>query len=146
MIRHNFWKRFSLAQLTYEEWDAVCDGCGKCCLIKLQKNEQTVPTYTSLACKFLDTKTCKCTVYGSRKKERSDCLTLSPKILEQIGEWLPNSCSYRLLSEGKDLPSWHHLNSKECDSVHETGNSVQNLAISEVFVDEEDFTNFIILR
>ena len=143
MIRKEFWKHYSIEKLTHEEWEAICDGCGKCCLIKLQTVKKEMPTYTSLSCQYLDTETCRCKVYSSRKIKQAECITLSPKNLNKIVEWLPNSCSYRLIYEKKDLPIWHHLKSKTVNSVHKTGNSVKNLTISELFVDEEDFVNFI---
>ena len=142
-MRKNFWKNIPLKRLTKEEWEAICDGCGKCCLIKLQNDTQSIPFYTSLTCQFLNTKNCKCKVYTFRDKKKRDCLILTPDNLEQVMKWLPNSCAYRLVKEKKDLPSWHHLNSKDRNSVHRTGNSIQNLAINEMFVAEEDYENFI---
>ena len=144
MMRKKFWKNIPIEQLTNEEWEAICDGCGKCCLIKLQSDAESIPLYTSLACQFLNTKTCKCKVYASRKKKKHDCLILTPDSLKKVAKWLPNSCAYRLVHEKKDLPDWHHLNSKNYDSVHMTRNSIQNLAISEMFVAEEDYENFIV--
>ncbi len=143
-MRKKFWKNIPIEQLTNEEWEAICDGCGKCCLIKLQSDAESIPLYTSLACQFLNTKTCKCKVYASRKKKKHDCLILTPDSLKKVAKWLPNSCAYRLVHEKKDLPDWHHLNSKNYDSVHMTRNSIQNLAISEMFVAEEDYENFIV--
>ena len=142
-MRKKFWKKIPIEQLTKEEWEAICDGCGKCCLIKLQEDSQSVPLYTSLACEFLNIKKCRCKVYSTRNKKRNDCLILTPKNLKKMAKWLPNTCAYRLVKEKKDLPDWHHLNSKDINSVHTTGNSIQNLAINETFVDEADFEKFI---
>ncbi len=144
MMRKDFWKNIPIEKLTREEWEALCDGCGKCCLIKLQKDKLLAPIYTSVACEFLNLKSCRCTVYSSRVKKKKDCLVLTPDNLQQMVEWLPNSCSYRLVHEKKDLPDWHYLNKKNQKSVHISGNSVQNLAISEIFVAEEDLEDFIV--
>ena len=143
MMRKQFWKKIPVEQLTNEEWEAICDGCGKCCLIKLQEDSRSVPLYTSLACEFLNIKNCRCKFYSSRNKKRNDCLILTPKNLKKMVKWLPNTCAYRLVQEKKDLPNWHHLNSEDINSVHTTGNSIQNLAINETFVDEADFEKFI---
>ena len=143
-MRKDFWKRIPITKLTDEEWEAICDGCGKCCLVKLQEKKNSTPSYTSVACEFLNTKSCRCKVYSSRKEKKSDCLKLSPKNLNNIKNWLPSTCAYRLVSEKKDLPNWHHLISKDFNRVHLTNNSVQKLAISELLVDEEDFENFIL--
>ena len=143
MVRKEFWKNLPIDQFTKEEWESLCDGCGKCCLIKLQKNKKSQPTYTSLSCEYLNTETCRCSVYNSRGKKRSDCIILSPKNLSNLVHWLPNSCSYRLIYENKDIPNWHHLKTKDKNSVHKTENSVKNLAINEEFINEKDFNNFI---
>lgn len=142
-MRKQFWKKIPVEQLTNEEWEAICDGCGKCCLIKLQEDPRSVPLYTSLACKFLNIRNCRCKVYSSRNKKRNDCLILTPKNLKKMVKLLPNTCAYRLVQEKKDLPNWHHLNSEDINIVHRTGNSIQNLAINETFVDEADFEKFI---
>ena len=142
-MRKNFWKKIPITELTAEEWEAICDGCGKCCLIKLQKHARSAPCFTSVACKFLNTKSCKCKVYSSRKQKKNDCIILTPKNIKKVKDWLPNTCAYRLVSEKKELPEWHHLNTKNYNSVHLTNNSVQKLAISELLVDEEDLENFV---
>ena len=142
-MRKNFWKNIPITELTAEEWEAICDGCGKCCLIKLQKHAKSVPCFTSVACKFLNTKSCKCKVYSSRRQKKNDCIILTPKNIKKIKDWLPSTCAYRLVSEKKDLPEWHHLNTKSYNTVHLTNNSVQKLAVSELLVDEEDLENFV---
>jgi len=142
-MRKNFWKNIPITELTAEEWEAICDGCGKCCLIKLQEHAKSAPYFTSVACKFLNTNNCKCKVYKSRKQKKSDCIILTPKNIKKIKDWLPSTCAYRLVSEKKDLPEWHHLNTKSYNTVHLTNNSVQKLAVSELLVDEEDLENFV---
>ena len=143
-MRKNFWKKIPLERLTKEEWEAICDGCGKCCLIKLQNDTQSIPFYTSLACQFLNTKNCKCKVYTFRDKKKRDCLILTPDNLEQVMKWLPNSCAYRLLYEGQELPFWHHLRSGSFDTVHHTGKSVQGTTIPEYDIVEEFWDEYIV--
>ena len=142
-MRKNFWKDIPITELTNEEWEAICDGCGKCCLIKLQEHAKSAPCFTNVACEFLNTESCKCKVYRSRKQKKNDCIILTPQNIRKIKDWLPNTCAYRLVSEKKDLPEWHHLNTKNYNSVHLTNNSVQKLAISELLVDDEDLENFV---
>ena len=140
-MRKEFWKNIPLNKLTQKEWESLCDGCGKCCLNKFQKTKKSLPIYTSIACKFLNIKKCTCTVYKNRKKKRSDCLILSAENLEKTAKWLPQSCSYRLIFEKKELPFWHHLNNNKNKNVHNTKNSVKNFAISEEYVDSTDMSN-----
>ena len=142
-MRKKFWKNIPLNNLSLEEWEALCDGCGKCCLNKFKKTKKSAPIYTSIACKFLDIHKCSCKVYGEREKKRKDCLVLSPKNISKIVNLLPTSCSYRLIHERKPLPSWHHLNQHKNKNVHNTKNSVKNFAISEEYVVSSDISNFI---
>ena len=145
-MRKNFWKNIPINKLTLEEWESLCDRCGKCCLNKFQKTNKSAPIYTSIACKFLDIKKCNCKVYDDRKNKRDDCLILSPKNIDKISKWLPTTCSYRLIYEKKDLPFWHHLLNKKNNSIHHSENSVKNFAISEEYVDNSDISNFIIKK
>ncbi len=138
-MRKEFWKNIPLNKLTKKEWESLCDGCGKCCLNKFQKTKKSLPIYTSIACKFLNIKKCTCTVYKNRKKKRSDCLILSAENLEKMARWLPQSCSYRLIFENKELPNWHHLLNDKYKNVHNTNNSVRNFAINENYIDFSDF-------
>ena len=103
-MRKNFWKHIPITELTNEEWEAICDGCGKCCLIKLQEHAKSAPCFSSVACEFLNTESCKCKVYRSRKQKKNDCIILTPQNIRKIKDWLPNTCAYRLVSEKKDLP------------------------------------------
>lgn len=125
-----FWKSKNLTQMSQDEWEALCDGCGLCCLHKLEDAENGEISYTNVACRLLDTQTCRCKKYARRKKLVPDCVTLKP---EQVSEfkWLPRTCAYRLISEGKELYSWHPLLSGRQDSVHNAGISIQNKVISE---------------
>lgn len=116
--------------MSQDEWEALCDGCGLCCLHKLEDADNGKISYTNVACRLLDTQTCRCKKYARRKKLVPDCVMLKP---EQVSEfkWLPRTCAYRLISEGKELYSWHPLLSGHQDSVHNAGISVQNKVVSE---------------
>ena len=130
-----FWKRKSLAEMTAKEWDSLCDGCGLCCMHKVEDEESGELFYTNLACKLLDTDTCRCTDYANRAKRVADCLVLTPDSTEAF-EWLPATCAYRLLAHGDELPEWHPLLTGDPESVHEAGISVGGDAVSENDTDE----------
>lgn len=125
-----FWKRKSLSDMSQDEWESLCDGCALCCLQKLQDEETGDVYYTDIACKLLDVDTCRCTNYAARARLVTSCLVLTTDDPETF-EWLPGSCAYRRLSEGKDLPEWHPLLTGDPESVHDAGVSLRGKAVSE---------------
>lgn len=131
---HPFWKRKSLEEMDREEWESLCDGCGKCCLHKLQdEDEDGEPGEihnTNVACRLLDLGTCQCSDYANRWDFVPDCVQLFPQFIE-TAVWLPTTCAYRLLHEGKDLAWWHPLVSGSAETIHEAGISVRGRVISE---------------
>ena len=116
--------------MTPAEWESLCDGCGKCCLIKLEYEDTGKVVPTSLACKLLDSATCRCRDYPNRKQHVPDCILLSAADVGDLG-WLPRTCAYRLVSEGRDLYWWHPLVSGDPETVHTAGVSIRHKVISE---------------
>ena len=125
-----FWKRKSLAEMSIAEWESLCDGCALCCLQKLEDEETGDVYFTDIACRLLDTQSCRCTDYSSRAKKVASCLVLSVDEPEAF-RWLPGSCAYRRLNEGKELPDWHPLVSGDPNTVHEAGISAKGKVVSE---------------
>lgn len=138
-----FWRRKSLNEMTAEEWESLCDGCAKCCLLKLTDEGSDKVDYTDVACRLLDLGTCQCTHYSMRKKIVTDCVVLRPETVDDIG-WLPKTCAYRLINEGKDLPWWHPLVSGDPETVHEAGISVRGRVIREHRVREDELEDHIV--
>ena len=125
-----FWETKSLEQMSPAEWEALCDGCGKCCLVRLE-DEATGDIYlTDVACRLFDARTCRCGDYKGRFEQVEDCLRLTPEVVRTT-HWLPRTCAYRLLAEGKPLYDWHPLISGRPESVAEAGMSVVGQTISE---------------
>ncbi len=123
MTDQPFWKSKSLADMSRTEWESLCDGCGRCCLNKLEDADTGEYHFTRTACRLLDCGTAQCTDYKNRSKRVSDCVTLTPKNVGKLG-WLPSTCAYRLIEEGKSLPWWHPLVSGRAETVDEAGISV----------------------
>ena len=128
-MRERFWE-LPLAALDGEEWEALCDGCGKCCLHKLEEAETGRVYPTNVACRLLDRQTSRCLDYKNRRSFVPDCVRLSARNVSDI-EWLPLTCAYRLRGEGKPLFDWHYLISGDPESVHEAGMSVRGWTVSE---------------
>ncbi|WP_194744338.1 YcgN family cysteine cluster protein [Thermaurantiacus tibetensis] len=129
-LRQRFWERFGLAELTRAEWEALCDGCGKCCLHKLEEEETGRLFRTNVACRLLDRETCRCRDYANRKARVPDCVELRPELVPTL-DWLPRSCAYRLVAEGRPLPAWHHLVCGDPEAVHRAGASVRGWTVCE---------------
>ena len=125
-----FWKAKRLDELSHDEWEQLCDGCGKCCLEKLEDADTGEISYTEVACRLLDIRRCRCTRYAERRRFVPNCEQLDPTNIHRFN-WLPSSCAYRLLANGQDLPWWHHLVSGERDLVHRVGASVRGRAVPE---------------
>ena len=142
-LRPEFWKNYTLEQLNRAEWEALCDGCGLCCLIKLEDEDSNEVAYTKVACKLLDCSTGHCSDYPNRLNYVPDCIQLSPEKLEQIS-WLPTSCAYRRLSENKPLPSWHYLNTGSRENVIKARKSVAGRCVSEQDINEDDIEDYIV--
>lgn len=142
-LRPQFWKKYPLEALNTQEWEALCDGCGLCCLVKLEDEDTQEVAYTKVACKLLDCTTARCSNYPERLDYVPDCIQLTPEKLRQI-HWLPASCAYRRLNEGKSLPSWHYLNTGSRQSVIKARKSVAGRCISETEVDEEQIDEYIV--
>lgn len=118
-----FWETKSLAEMTAREWESLCDGCGKCCMSKLIDEETDEIHHTTVACRLFDAATCRCSDYANRQDEVVDCVRLTPDNVRELA-WLPKTCAYRLVDEGKPLHDWHPLVSGDPMSVHEAGMSV----------------------
>lgn len=142
-LADRFWETKPMAKLNPKEWEALCDGCGKCCLNKLEDEEGTV-ALTSVACRLLDNTTCLCGNYAKRHQFVPECIVLNPKSIADNLYWLPLTCGYRLVFEGRPLYDWHPLISGDPNSVHTAGVSMQGQSISEVTVDEDDWEDYII--
>ena len=125
-----FWTTTPLARMTQAQWESLCDGCGRCCLHKLRDDETEVVSFTNVSCRLLDTATCRCRHYETRREHIPDCVSLTPRDLPEI-DWLPPSCAYRRVAEGRGLEWWHPLVSGDPETVHRAGVSVRGRAVDE---------------
>jgi len=125
-----YWKHKKLSEMTNTEWEMLCDGCGKCCIHKIKDDKTGKIFLTNVACKLLDLSNCQCTDYMNRLTKVPDCIKLSEKNISNI-KWLPNTCAYKLVSQGKDLPHYHHLVCGNPNEIHNQGVSIKGKVISE---------------
>ena len=132
-----FWENKKLSEMSTTEWEQLCDGCGKCCVHKLQDDETEEVFFTSVACELFNPMTCKCSDYSNRINKVSMCIQVSLDT-PNIFDWLPKSCSYKLLSDGEKLPQWHHLLTGKRESIHEENESVLGKVILESELDEDE--------
>ena len=143
-LRKKFWEKIPLDRMTGAEWEALCDGCGKCCLNKLEDPDTQEIAYTRIGCRLLDGETCRCGNYEIRKQIVPECVVLTPENIGEIAYWMPATCAYRLLHEGQPLPDWHPLLTGDPESTHRAGMSVKGWTVPEWEVDEEDWEDYVI--
>lgn len=143
-LRSRFWENVPLHKMTRREWEALCDGCGKCCLNKLEDEDTGEVALTRVACRLLDDSTCRCAQYEIRHQFVPECIVLRPENLDSHAYWMPRTCAYRLLWEGKPLFDWHPLISGTEQSVHDAGVSVQGWTVPEFEIPEEDWEDHVI--
>lgn len=142
-MSNQFWQEKTLNEMSQDEWESLCDGCGLCCLHKLEDEDSGEVFYTDVACKLLDIHQCRCTNYPQRQSLVDDCLILSTENIDQF-HWLPQTCAYRLVAAGQPLFDWHPLISGNNESVHDAGISIRNRAFAESKVKNSDLEDHII--
>ncbi len=142
-LRKKFWE-LPLDRLTKPEWEALCDGCGKCCLNKLEDADTGEIVFTCVACRLLDGETCRCSQYDIRLQFVPECIVLTPDNIGETAYFMPASCAYRLRHEGKPLHDWHPLISGDPDSVHKAGRSVKGWTVPEFEVPEDEWEDHLI--
>ena len=138
-----FWKTKSLEDMTALEWESLCDGCGRCCLNKIEDADTGEIHWTSVACKLLDLSACRCSDYPNRQKKVPDCIRLDVEAVRTLS-WLPETCAYRRVAEKRDIPTWHPLRTGDPDSVHKAGISVRSFARSERRIKPENLHRYIL--
>ena len=138
-----WWIEKPLDELSSEQWEALCDGCAKCCLHKLEDADSGEVFYTRVRCRYLDEATCRCTDYEKRSILVPNCIQLKPGEMDELS-WLPETCAYRLRWQGLPLPSWHYLESGSRDTVHLEGVSIRGRALSEEHVHPDGFEEHIV--
>lgn len=138
-----FWLDRDLESFSIQEWESLCDGCGKCCLHKLEDSQSGRVTYTRVACQLLDTTLCQCKDYRQRQSKVKDCLQVTPAMAKN-GDSLPNTCAYRLIAQGVDLPEWHPLKTGDKASTVKQGKSVADRVLSEIYVHPDGLDEHVI--
>ncbi len=129
-VTPRYWETKALADMSREEWEGLCDGCGKCCLLKLQDDDTGEISATNITCRLLDRKTARCSDYRNRRSHVPDCVRLTPAKLKTV-DWLPSTCAYRLIADGEPLPLWHPLETGDPETVHDAGISIRGWTVSE---------------
>lgn len=132
-----------MEKMTREQWEALCDGCARCCLFKLEDEDSGEIHFTSVVCKLLDLETCRCTRYADRHELVPTCLVVTPQLSREL-KWMPSTCAYRRLAEGKGLDWWHPLVSGNPNSVHKAGVSVREIAVSEEEINPDDLEDYVV--
>ena len=145
MSAQPFWETTSLKDMTRKQWESLCDGCALCCLHKLEDEDTEEVYYTDVHCRYMDTANCNCTVYLERQEKVPNCVWLTPDQASKF-HWLPDSCAYRVLAEGRKLAEWHPLISGDPNSVHEAGVSIKGKGVADDQVAEEDWEDHIIWK
>ncbi|MDM8525459.1 YcgN family cysteine cluster protein [Desulfococcaceae bacterium HSG8] len=146
MMPEPFWKAKSFTEMTHEEWESLCDGCGRCCLQKLEDKNTGEIYYTNVACRLLNIRTCRCMRYPKRTQSVSNCKSLTPDTINQF-YWLPDTCAYRLIARGQELAWWHPLISGDKNTVREAGISIADglvPVVSELFVSQDQLKDHIV--
>jgi len=138
----SWWNRLALSELSVEQWERLCDGCGQCCLHVLEDEETGDFARTTVHCRYLDATACRCTDYANRQQNVPACVALTPTRAAQY-DWLPPTCAYRLRAAGLPLQDWHPLETGDPDSVHRAGISVRGRIISEEFVPDEHMQDYV---
>jgi uncharacterized protein len=138
-----FWKRLTLEEMSPVQWESLCDGCARCCLNKLEDWDTGEIAWTDVACRLLDDSTCRCTDYPNRSSRIPDCETLTPEKVRTL-TWLPPTCAYHLVAEGRDLYWWHPLVSGDPDTVHYAGISVRHRTLSEADVAVDRYEDHVV--
>jgi uncharacterized cysteine cluster protein YcgN (CxxCxxCC family) len=142
-IRKGFWKSKKLKDLSPEEWEALCDGCGICCLYKVEFEDTGDVEMTNVVCRFLDLNCIRCQLYEDRNTAMPTCVKLTPSKVEEL-KWLPETCAYLLIHRGQPLPDWHPLESGDPQSIHDAGISVKGKVIRETEIDMDQLEDYMV--
>ncbi|MGP9790508.1 YcgN family cysteine cluster protein [Roseinatronobacter sp. NSM] len=143
-MRPRYWETVPLDQMTPQEWEALCDGCGRCCLNKLEDIDTDELVFTRVACRLFDDTTCRCAKYEIRKQIVPECVVLTPETLTDIAYWMPATCAYRRLHEGRKLPHWHPLITGDATTPHKAGISMLGRTVSEAQIPLEDWEDHLL--
>ncbi len=140
-MAEKYWQTEISSKMTDEQWESLCDGCARCCLLKLEDKDNNELHYTSVACSLLELDTCSCSDYANRTTRQPDCVKLTKYNIDKL-YWMPKTCAYRRLAEGKPLNDWHPLISKSQNTVHDAGVSIRSFAVLEQ--GDENLEDYII--